>query len=65
MRTLVGLSWGVDDLNRVSQPIQDSILMSLQLEKYLGGISEYENSISLRVRYNPKSFDDAFAAEFH
>ena len=40
MRTQVGVSWGVDELNQISQPIQDSILEGLQLETHLGGVSK-------------------------
>ena len=40
MRTQVGVSWGVDELNRMSQPIQDSILEGLQIADYLGGVSQ-------------------------
>ena len=40
MRTQVGVSWGVDELNRMSQPIQDNILEGLQIADYLGGVSQ-------------------------
>ena len=40
MRTQVGVSWGVDELNRISQPIQDNILEGLQIAEYLGGVSK-------------------------
>jgi short-subunit dehydrogenase len=39
MRTVVGLSWGVDDINRLTQPIQDRILSDFQLDGVLGGAS--------------------------
>ncbi len=38
-RTQVGISWGVDEINALSQPIQDSILKNLQLDSVLGGVS--------------------------
>lgn len=40
VRTQVGVSWGVDDLNRISQPIQDKVLDDLQLADHLGGKSK-------------------------
>ena len=40
IRTQVGVSWGVEELNRISQPIQDNILEGLQLEAHLGGVSK-------------------------
>lgn len=40
IRTQVGVSWGVDELNGISQPIQDSIIEGLQLEAHLGGVSK-------------------------
>ena len=39
MRTQVGMSQGVDELNPVVQLNQDSILASRELETYLGGTS--------------------------
>lgn len=38
-RTVVGITWGVDDMNRLTQPIQDKILNEMQLEGVLGGVS--------------------------
>lgn len=38
-RTVVGMSWEVDEMNRLTQPMQDKILGELQLEKVLGGAS--------------------------
>lgn len=38
-RTVVGMSWAVDEMNRLTQPMQDKILGELQLEKVLGGAS--------------------------
>lgn len=34
-RTVVGISWGVDEINNLTQPIQDSILKEMQLESVL------------------------------
>jgi NAD(P)-dependent dehydrogenase (short-subunit alcohol dehydrogenase family) len=39
MRTQVGISWGVDEINRLTQPIQDNMLKEFQLEGVLGGVS--------------------------
>jgi len=36
-RTVVGISWGVDDINARTQGIQDRILTEMQLESVLGG----------------------------
>ncbi|MEM9291806.1 MAG: SDR family oxidoreductase [Acidobacteriota bacterium] len=37
VRTQVGISWGVDEINRLTQPIQDGVLEKMQLEDVLGG----------------------------
>lgn len=37
-RTVVGITWDVDEMNSATQPIQDSILQKLQLETVLGGV---------------------------
>ena len=39
VRTVVGIAWGVDQVNRLSQPIQDKILDEMQLNGVLGGVS--------------------------
>lgn len=39
MRTVVGITWGVDDVNAAKQPIQDQILERMQLQGVLGGMS--------------------------
>jgi NAD(P)-dependent dehydrogenase (short-subunit alcohol dehydrogenase family) len=39
MRTVVGITWGVDEMNRLTQSIQDKILKEIQLDNVLGGIS--------------------------
>lgn len=36
-RTVVGLAWGVDELNAFAQPRQDALLKEMQLETVLGG----------------------------
>lgn len=36
-RTVVGISWGVDEINAAKQPIQDRVLEEMQLENILGG----------------------------
>ncbi len=38
-RTVVGITWGTDEINNLTQPIQDSILKEMQLETVLGGVS--------------------------
>ena len=38
-RTVVGIPWGVDELNALRQPIQDRILREMQLDGALGGVS--------------------------
>ncbi len=39
VRRVVGIDWGVDEMNRLTQPIQDKILHEMQLEGVLGGVS--------------------------
>jgi len=39
-RTVVGITWGTDEINNLTQPIQDRILKEMQLETVLGGVSE-------------------------
>ncbi|SCZ22273.1 MULTISPECIES: SDR family oxidoreductase [unclassified Pseudomonas] len=36
-RTVVGMVWGVDEINAAKQPIQDRVLKEMQLENILGG----------------------------
>ena len=36
VRTQVGIAWGVDEVNRLTQPIQDQILKEMQLDALLG-----------------------------
>ena len=38
-RTVVGITWGVDEINDLTQPIQDRVLKEMQLENVLGGVS--------------------------
>ena len=38
-RTVVGITWGVDEINQLTQPVQDRVLKEMQLENILGGIS--------------------------
>lgn len=38
-RTVVGLTWGTDKINELTQPIQDGILKEMQLDSVLGGVS--------------------------
>jgi len=38
-RTVVGLTWGVDEINEKTQPIQDNVLKEMQLDSVLGGTS--------------------------
>jgi NAD(P)-dependent dehydrogenase (short-subunit alcohol dehydrogenase family) len=38
-RTVVGITWGVDEMNAAKQPIQDRVLKEMQLEETLGGVS--------------------------
>ncbi|MFK7796993.1 MAG: SDR family oxidoreductase [Aureispira sp.] len=38
-RTVVGITWGVDEINELTQPIQDRVLKEMQLEDVLGGSS--------------------------
>jgi len=38
-RTVVGITWGVDEINELTQSIQDRILKEMQLENVLGGVS--------------------------
>lgn len=36
-RTVAGMTWGVDEVNRLTQPIQDAILKEMQLVGVLRG----------------------------
>jgi NAD(P)-dependent dehydrogenase (short-subunit alcohol dehydrogenase family) len=36
-RTVVGITWGVDEINQLTQPIQDRVLKEMQLDTVLGG----------------------------
>jgi NAD(P)-dependent dehydrogenase (short-subunit alcohol dehydrogenase family) len=38
-RTVVGITWGVDQINQMTQPIQDNVLQEMQLDTVLGGVS--------------------------
>jgi hypothetical protein len=38
-RTVVGITWGVDEMNSSKRHIQDRMLKEMQLEKVLGGVS--------------------------
>jgi len=38
-RTVVGITWGTDEINTLTQPIQDRILKEMQLDSVLGGAS--------------------------
>lgn len=38
-RTVVGITWGTDEINNLTQPIQDRILKEMQLESVLAGVS--------------------------
>jgi NAD(P)-dependent dehydrogenase (short-subunit alcohol dehydrogenase family) len=38
-RTVVGITWGVDKINELTQPIQDSVLKEMQLDSILAGAS--------------------------
>jgi NAD(P)-dependent dehydrogenase (short-subunit alcohol dehydrogenase family) len=38
-RTVAGITWGVDEINALTQPIQDAVLKEMHLESVLGGAS--------------------------
>ena len=38
-RTVVGITWGTDEINSLTQSIQDRILKEMQLDTVLGGVS--------------------------
>jgi hypothetical protein len=38
-RTVVGITWGVDEINAGMQPVQDRVLKEFQLDGALGGVS--------------------------
>jgi NAD(P)-dependent dehydrogenase (short-subunit alcohol dehydrogenase family) len=41
-RTVVGITWGVDEINELTQPIQDRVLQEMQFsENVLGGVSGF------------------------
>lgn len=35
-QTVVGITWGMDEMNTAKQPIQDRVLKEMQLENVLG-----------------------------
>ena len=37
-RTVVGITLAVDEINALTQPIQDSVLKEMQLDSVLGGV---------------------------
>lgn len=39
-RTVVGITWGTEKINALTQPIQDNLLKEMQLDTVLGGVSE-------------------------
>ena len=39
IRNVVGITWGVDEMNSSKRPIQDRVLKEMPLEKVLGGVS--------------------------
>lgn len=38
-RTVVGITWGTEKINALTQPIQDNLLKEMQLDTVLGGVS--------------------------
>lgn len=38
-RSVVGITWGVDEINDLTQSIQDRVLQEMQLDAVLGGVS--------------------------
>jgi hypothetical protein len=38
-RSVVGITWGVDKINDLTQPIQDNVLKEIQLDSILSGAS--------------------------
>lgn len=38
-RTVVGITWGVDEMNAAKQPIQDRVLKEMNLDSVLSGVS--------------------------
>jgi hypothetical protein len=38
-RTVVGFTWGVDEINALTQPIQGRVLKEMELETVFGGAS--------------------------
>lgn len=38
-RTVVGITWGVDEINALTQSIQDRVLKEMQLDSVLGGVT--------------------------
>jgi NAD(P)-dependent dehydrogenase (short-subunit alcohol dehydrogenase family) len=38
-RTVVGITWGVDEINALTQSIQDRVLKEMQLDTVLGGVT--------------------------
>ena len=38
-RTVVGITWGVDEINALTQPIQGRVLKEMEIETVFGGAS--------------------------
>ncbi len=57
VQTVVGIAWGVDEMNRITQPIPEKVLTELQLEGLLGGVSarpasDYRPDTALSATYS-------------
>jgi len=38
-RTVAGITWGMDEINALTQPIQDRVLKEMQMDSIIGGVS--------------------------
>jgi hypothetical protein len=57
VQSVVGIAWGVDEMNRLLHFIQDKVLTELQLEGVLGGVSarpapDYRPDTALSATYS-------------
>jgi hypothetical protein len=52
-RTVAGITWSVDEINAMTQPIQDAVLKEMQLESVLGGASAQVVAQAYRLSDDP------------
>ena len=50
---MVGITWGVDEMNKSKRPIKDRVLKEMQLEGVLAGVSVWARILSTSSFYIP------------